>query len=647
MKSSKLLILLTGLTVFLAGLCLYTITLFPGIGGGLDSAEFQISAKILGITHPTGYPFYHLLTHGFSWLPIATLAQRIAFFSALSSALTLLVLFLLTYKITQSPASSLIALFFFAISPGPWNNATIAEVYGLQYLLTVIILYLYIDWLDSQKPSMVVWLGFVLGLSLVHHLLSVFLLAGLIPALLFQRKEAHAVPWGKALIAMCMPLFLLIYFPIRSAMGSHSFDFYTFQSLGEYLVYLSGGSNLGMLRLQPGWILEHGIHEGGLFYIAQYGILPAALTIIGIYSFMAFQRRETAFLLYMLILHMLLAGIWTQADKDAILIPTLLCSTLFLAIGLDALLAALQEWMNNRWIPITLLTVLMLGAVTLQCKSTGQMIGERNAHYNRAYLDATYEKLPTQSILLTPYWEILNLYKYAIWSGEFEDKSLSVYRWNDPRAKAGFNEITGYLRKISPFSIDQYAPADERKIIFLDPVPAEEVPPQVVLIPIETAPNRSIYEARLASQLARENGTDLPLYQSFYEILEWKWNPPVRNHTISGNPLQIDGTPYAEGYGVHGGTILSIAVPEGATMFRASVGVSGDLPEDTVASLQFILRSSEDLLVQSPILRRNDEVFILETMLDGVPDLILEVSGTEDGLMADHAVLANPVFRFQ
>ena len=52
-----------------AAFFLYLRTLAPVLLPG-DSGEFQALARLLGNTHPTGYPIYLLLAHPFTWLPV-------------------------------------------------------------------------------------------------------------------------------------------------------------------------------------------------------------------------------------------------------------------------------------------------------------------------------------------------------------------------------------------------------------------------------------------------------------------------------------------------------------------------------------------------------------------------------------------------
>ncbi len=81
--------ILIGLTLFMAGLYAYTITLAPTVLEG-DAALFQYTPYILGVTYPTGYPLYILL--GKLWVtlfPFGEIAWRMNLFSAVCSAATL------------------------------------------------------------------------------------------------------------------------------------------------------------------------------------------------------------------------------------------------------------------------------------------------------------------------------------------------------------------------------------------------------------------------------------------------------------------------------------------------------------------------------------------------------------------------------
>ena len=71
--------------VFGASLLLYLRTLAPTVTFA-DSGELILAAHVLGVTHPPGSPLYVLLAHAATLFPIADVAFRVHFFSALCAA---------------------------------------------------------------------------------------------------------------------------------------------------------------------------------------------------------------------------------------------------------------------------------------------------------------------------------------------------------------------------------------------------------------------------------------------------------------------------------------------------------------------------------------------------------------------------------
>jgi hypothetical protein len=79
--------------VFISAFALYLKTLAPAIGP-TDSGELTSAVWSLGNAHPPGFPFFLILTHLFTWLPLGSIAVRTniatAFFAALACALVAL-----------------------------------------------------------------------------------------------------------------------------------------------------------------------------------------------------------------------------------------------------------------------------------------------------------------------------------------------------------------------------------------------------------------------------------------------------------------------------------------------------------------------------------------------------------------------------
>ena len=637
-------ITLASSVLFTAALVLYTITLFPGIGGGGDSAEFQISAKVLGISHPTGYPLYHLITYGISTIPISTLAKRISFFSALCMALSSVLLFVITNRITSSIIYSFAGNLLFIICSAVWINATIAEVYALQFLIAISIFYCFFSYLKTRLTAWIYWLAFFLGLSLTHHLMSVFILIGILLSWPWKSpyKEIPST-WFKATLLFVFPLLLFLYFPIRVEQKAHSFDLYLFATFRDYIHYWLGGTNVNLLNLSFSSFVQHSFYNGVTFYLQLYGIVPAGLAVIGMYEFMRNQKKGFLLLFFLFITHISLAGIWTEADREAILTPAIIVSTIFMAYGSKTVSQALLYRWQHKIGPHAILLALLLAFAIIAWQYSYKVIQQRNEHYDSDLIVSTCKSLPPEAILLSSYWENMNLYKYVSWSGEYGPNLWHIYRWNDPRYHAGFHDIYVYLKKQASIGTEGLAPGKPLRIFFLEPVAPADINPAITLIPVVVRKNQFIYEARLTEEIFKI----IPLSQISFEILDWKWSKPTPQKTLSGNPLGIAGTAFANGYGIHGGTILQIPVPANAAHFVATVGISGDLQDNAPSSIRFILRSGDTIVWQSPVLYKKTAPVFMDYEIKEEKELTLEVSGTDDGLMADHAILAEPQFRLK
>jgi Na+-transporting NADH:ubiquinone oxidoreductase subunit NqrA len=107
---------LAGLGVFLLVFALYLRTLSPTVlylqdPKLLDAVMVQMQVAVLGITHPTGYPTYLMLTHLFTYLPIGDVAYRVnlgsAFYAALAVVAVYLTGLLLSKRVVAAAAGGL------------------------------------------------------------------------------------------------------------------------------------------------------------------------------------------------------------------------------------------------------------------------------------------------------------------------------------------------------------------------------------------------------------------------------------------------------------------------------------------------------------------------------------------------------------
>lgn len=162
------------LLVFLGCLAVYTRTAAPSVMGG-DSAEFQMAAPLLGVPHPTTYPLYILVGKLFTLLiPFGDLARRVTLVSAFTAAVAAALLFLLARRITRSTPAGMLAALALAVTPGLWNAATMAEVYGMLAAL-IAAAWLSVEVQSARRtPLLAGGTALLAGLGVSHHGLFVF-----------------------------------------------------------------------------------------------------------------------------------------------------------------------------------------------------------------------------------------------------------------------------------------------------------------------------------------------------------------------------------------------------------------------------------------------------------------------------------------
>jgi hypothetical protein len=158
--------------LFAGSLILFLYTLAPTVTF-VDSGELIVTARNLGVAHPPGFPLYLLVAHLATLLPLGNVAQRVHFASALSAALAVSVLYLITLEILlflqtrsakrnsgkpRSWKQPVIALERYPFIPGLvagclaafsrtlWSYATVAEVYTLNALLILLTFLFLLRW---------------------------------------------------------------------------------------------------------------------------------------------------------------------------------------------------------------------------------------------------------------------------------------------------------------------------------------------------------------------------------------------------------------------------------------------------------------------------------------------------------------------
>ena len=240
-----------GATLAGASLLLYVLTLAPTVLEG-DSGEFQTLLRTLGIVHTTGYPLYTLLGHAFTWLPLGDVAYRVNLFSAVATALSVPLIYLVARRITAyvpSPYDLVLAALTaltYAMGYSVWSQAVVASVYGLNALFVAGVLYLALRWSETPSPDLppskgyspaqpgdrggwgglrgghadhwFLALALVYGLSLTHHRTMLLWGPGLAIFVLWTQPGLlrRGRLLAKAALLCLLPLLLYLYIPLRA-----------------------------------------------------------------------------------------------------------------------------------------------------------------------------------------------------------------------------------------------------------------------------------------------------------------------------------------------------------------------------------------------------------------------------------------------
>jgi hypothetical protein len=340
--------------VFLLGLT-YALTLAPGLtwaNNGADGGDLISAAATAGVAHPSGYPLYLALAGAFQRLPIRSLAFRTNLMSAVCTLLAAVLLFELLQKETSSLLPPLVGALAFGLSPLLWSQAVISEVYALQALLTVAILYALLS--PMRKPSLSLGQGLLLGLALGNHLTTLLLAPLLIvlqpPATEGERDKPFFSRQSRALIGLRFAgvlLGLLVYgiLPLRASAGppvnwgnpvtlGHFWWLVSAQIYRESAFSLSALEILGRFQSWAGFLLH------------QFTFVGLALGLYGLFSKTSTRLRVST--VWLFASFSLFTITYAYSDSYVYMIPANLAISVWISVGLKDLSVALTK-KGYRW----------------------------------------------------------------------------------------------------------------------------------------------------------------------------------------------------------------------------------------------------------------------------------------------------------
>jgi len=211
---------------------LYLVTLAPSVAMW-DTGEYMAAAKVLGLPHPPGNPFFMLLGHVFGSLPIpVSYAAKINILAALASALSAGFWFLITERIVarwiadrwQRLVVAGLATLIGATAFTVWNQSVVNEkVYTVSLLFFTIVSWLMIQWIEEPDSPyadrILILVAFLLGLGYSNHPAGFLPLPAIGVAIVMVRWRT-LLRWKLVLVAfgaLALGLTPFIYEPVRAA----------------------------------------------------------------------------------------------------------------------------------------------------------------------------------------------------------------------------------------------------------------------------------------------------------------------------------------------------------------------------------------------------------------------------------------------
>ncbi len=177
--------------IFFIAFLVYAMTVAPTVSFW-DCGEFIACSNGLMVPHPPGAPFYLLIGRVFSMISLFDdVAMRVNYISVLSSAFTIMLLYLIIVHLVREwkgvlrdRSDWLVAMFSgalgaltFAFTHSFWFNAVEAEVYAISMLFTSLLVWLVLVWSDKHdRPGSeryLLMIAYLIGLAISVHLLNV------------------------------------------------------------------------------------------------------------------------------------------------------------------------------------------------------------------------------------------------------------------------------------------------------------------------------------------------------------------------------------------------------------------------------------------------------------------------------------------
>ncbi len=436
-----------------------------------DDGNFLLAAFFNGVSHPPGYPLHSLLGYLFVHFPIGNPAANGHAMSAFFSALSAILVFIITTQLTGSkPNEKLtpyIAAIAYTLSTTIWSQSIITEVYTLNAFLFLCVLYiaLYIKKIAPvpdikghalyvHKPNLKLaffYLGLFSGLALSNHW-PLFILGSLgIIFLLLKNYKTIIQYWYLTALGLSLGLTPYLWLYINSNPDTFIQYYGPLQNLGDLYSYISREHFNEVIDFSPTATLIDKF-QFILFTLSelvdQWGIINTLFVPIGIVAAFLLHKEQKKNLQGILISYLatsvllsIILGYDYNQDARINMPPFFVLAhslgAIFFAVGVTYSLSAVQKISNKNFTPVFLI-VISLQALTANFYTNYRA----NYNWTTLYAKQVLDTLKPDSILFISgdigtgvigYWRFIKGYRPDI--TVIQDDGLLIFgtRLFDPK----------------------------------------------------------------------------------------------------------------------------------------------------------------------------------------------------------------------
>lgn len=267
--------------LFFFVLSVFIFTLAPTITPE-DSGELVTAAYTLGIAHPPGFPLYTILGKLFTFIPLGTIAWRVNLMSAFFGALTIALLYLVTFRIVKNRIISIGTSLLLAFSSTFWSQSVIAEVYTLNTFLITLLILVLLHWQVARKDKYLLWFSFLYGLTLTNHTTTILIAPAFTIFIIFVDR-AILKKWKlilKMFLLFLVGLSVYFYLPLRAIFFEAEFNWGPIKTWKDVWKHVSR-AQYNDLKPFENYYSKTGITISFLLELYQQFFLPTLILALG------------------------------------------------------------------------------------------------------------------------------------------------------------------------------------------------------------------------------------------------------------------------------------------------------------------------------------------------------------------------------